>query len=500
MSDSKLPSYQSAEFAAFLPLWQKVDTCLGGTEAMRKAGTLYLPQFPLEHDDVYAQRLAASTFYPAYGDTVDGITGTIFRKPLQLGANVSAPVAADLENADLAGTHYEVLGQQIFTTGLHYGAAYVLVDMPRRPAEGVFDAAQARASNFRPFWVVYGAAELANWPRYVVINGAPVLQQIVFREAHREAEGFGEECRTRYRVWRLPTIQGADGAARRAGNAEWEIWEEQQAERNNTKTALVLIDSGTSPLPDIPVAIFNANAKLSCRQETDGPVLLDLANLNIKLYQQESDHEANLHLCTPIPFTVNLRQEHGQETQFAWGPGVLFHCDEGGMVGYAQPGGTGLSERREWMNGLKQQLLELGMALAVEGSQKGGMTATEAILRGGTRSSRLTQLARAFQDCMEVALGFHAQWKGLGMDAGGEITLGVKDADLVVTAQDAAAYAALQAAGQLSLQTLWAIIQRGGILPDDFDAQRELQRLADERRVLPAVRGSNGGGINPATF
>jgi len=35
VADTQTPDYQSAEFARFCPLWDEVDACLSGTEAMR---------------------------------------------------------------------------------------------------------------------------------------------------------------------------------------------------------------------------------------------------------------------------------------------------------------------------------------------------------------------------------------------------------------------------------------------------------------------------------
>ena len=484
MSERNTPDYSSPDFERFKPWWAKADACLGGTEAMRAAGSShssspYLPQFPHENDDTYAARLAASTFFPAYGDTLDGVAGTILRKPIRLNDNVPLSLQSDAENIDRAGTHYQVFADRLLRAALHYGAAYVLVEMPRRP-EGVLDQAQAAALDFRPFWLCYSAAELANWPRYVVVNGAPILQQIVFRERAATLDGFGEASTDRYRVWRVPVAQDQFGEFHRAGDAEWEIWE--QRDSADRKQSLAMIDAGVSPLLDIPVAVLNANPAMSSSRECDGPLLLDLANLNIKLYQQESDHENNLHLCTPIPYSVNLRAETGVEERFAWGPGLMFHTDADGRIDYAEPRGTGLAERREWMAGLKQQMLELGLSLAVEGSQKGGTTATEAMLRAGRRASRLTQIARALQDCLELALQFHAQWKGEA--TGGEVTLGVSDADLVLSAQDLASLSLLQEKGQISLRTFWATMTRGGWAPDDFDPDLELEQIAEERARL----------------
>jgi hypothetical protein len=230
------PDYSSPDFDKFKSKWAKVDACLGGTEAMRSQAapqrdSACLPQFPLENDEVYRRRIEMSTFYPAYSDTLDGIVGTILRKPIRLGENVIPPIVSDAENIDNAGTHYEVFAHRLLRTGIHYGSAFGACRygeatgkaylMPHRPAR----------STSGHLWLLYSARELANWPRYVVINGAPALQQIVFREQASIPDGFGQKLINRYRVWRLPVEQRPDGEYYRAGTAEWEIWEEQENAR-----------------------------------------------------------------------------------------------------------------------------------------------------------------------------------------------------------------------------------------------------------------------------
>ena len=90
MSDTSKPNYQSADYATeLIPKWEFVDTVLGGTFEMRKVKTM-LPQFPAEHDDVYNERLAAATSDGDYRDTLDGLVGMVFAKPVTIGKSVSA--------------------------------------------------------------------------------------------------------------------------------------------------------------------------------------------------------------------------------------------------------------------------------------------------------------------------------------------------------------------------------------------------------------------------
>ena len=490
MADTSKPDYSSAEYQAFSPLWTKADDCLGGTEAMRSAAgkdgeSPYLPQFPMEADDSYDYRLKTSTFMPAYGDALDMIVGAITRRPPTLNS-VSAGIEADWENIDKAGTHWTVFAQRLLRTGAHYGAAYVLTEMPKKP-KGIFDAEQSKNMNFRPFSLLYSAKELADWPRYVVIDGAKVLQEIRFRECYSIPDGFGNIEVERFRVWRVPVEVDDFGNYRRTGNAEWEIWEEQEIEagkrrRGQKKTELTMIDSDTSPLADIPVAVFNANPDLEEPEETEGPVLLNLANVNIKHYQITSDHEKILHKCAPILTAVNRKDAEISPTA---GLDVLIDCLEGGSVSYAEPPGTSLAERREWIAAIEKQMLEMGASLFAEGSQKGAMTATEVKERGGAKQSRISQIAGAWHDCMETVLGFFAQWKG--EEPSGEITPGVKSSDLVLTAADLPTISGMVEKKQHSLRTMWAIEKKLGILPDDFDDEKELDKIEEEqKRLTPA--------------
>lgn len=489
MADNTKPDYSSPDFDAFAPLWAKVDACLIGTEAMRvsagKSGdSIYLPQFPLEADDSYRYRLETSTFLPAYGNALDSIVGAITKRPPKLSDAVSPAVVADFENIDNAGTHWTVEAQRLLREGVHYGAAYVLTEMPQKP-DGILDAEQAERMNFRPFSILYSAKELANWPRYVVINGSRVLQQIIFREMASVPNGFGDAEIERYRVWQVPVAQDVTGAFARAGNAEWQIWEEREIapssrRRGQKKTELVMVDAGVSELADIPVAVFNANPSLNNPEKTDGSVLIDLANLNIKHYQLTSDHEKILHKCTPVITAVN-RKEDDTFGKVA-GLDVMIDCKEGGGVSYAEPEGSSLLERREWIAGIEKQMLEMGASLFAEGSQKSGMTATEINARGDAKQSRISQIAEAWKDCLNQVLAHFAQWKSI--DDPGEVIPGVKSADLVFSSADLPTVSLMVEKGQHSLQTLWQMEQKLGILPDDFDAETELEQIAEEKRRL----------------
>ncbi len=489
------PDYQSADYGGRLrTMWQFVDTLLGGSFAMQEAKTDMLPQFPAESDAAYIDRLEQSTFDGDYAATLDAIVGAVLRKPVKLSQTVPAQIVTDAEDIDLAGTHMDVFNHRLLRKGIHYGAAYVLVDMPSVPVaqRGTLDAAQSKQLNLRPYWTLYAGPQVHTRPRYVFINGKATLQQIVFREVDSVPEGaFGEVEVVRYRVWRLPVEAISNRQYVVTGPVEWELWEEQDGDADFTgkkTTKTVLVDNGQldpRKFSRIPVAPFIANPDPDDERQNGGPTLYDLGRLCVKDYVQQSDHESNLHICSsPIPFTVNLKPAEEDSAQQAWGKTTILDCEAGGMVAYAEPAGTGLQAMERQLTKNKEQIRRMGFeSLLLEGSAV-ATTATEQLLRAGKRASRLSQITQALKDCLELALQFSALWYGLGDDAGGEVEMGITGEELILSPADLATLRQQAVDKMLSIRTLLSVEKRGGLLADTLDEEDELTRIEEEQRRL----------------
>lgn len=478
------PDYQSPDYAELNARWAQVDCVLGGTKTMRLAGTLYLPQFPSEEGEVYNKRLATSSSDGDYGDTLDAIVGMIFRKPAKAADDVPARIVTDLENVDLQGTHFNVFAPRLTRKGIHYGASYILVDMQRTPAsvEGqTLDLATSREMGLRPYWTIYPANAVQSRPRYVSINGARTLQQIVFKECVVEPSGdYGSGMSERLRVWRLPVEELEQQESYRVtGPVEWELWEKQEVEGTDKKDWSQEA-SGTIKLDRIPVAVFMANPAEDDELACGGPTLEDLSYICIEDWQAQSDFKTGLHYMWPVPYTVGLREI---KTELAWGPSILLDCDTGGKADFAEPHGNALSTWKDYLASIKEKIRQKGLEMVLEEGAP-NTTATEQIIRAGKRASRLTYWIDAVHDCFEEALQFHAQWLGMGADQGGEITMGVTGTELILTAQELTALNAAVIGKVMSLKTYYDILQRAGLLSDSFDADAEIQQIKDEGDIL----------------
>ncbi len=505
MNNTDKPDYQSPEYATELvPKWTYVDAVLGGTYAMRKAAENLLSQFPAEHDDVYEERVASATSDGDYKDTLDGLVGMVFAKPVTVGKNVPAQIVANFENIDLRGTHFNVFNQRLFRRGIQYGAAYVLVDMQRTPAAlrgQQLDASQARALNLRPYATLYSAKELQNYPTYVTIRGAQTLQQIVFRESRQIPSGFGAEEVERFRVWRLPVEETETGDFFATGPVEWEVWEQQEVKSGSgQKAELTKIDGDVTALTEIPVAVFNANPDPDNETECEGPTLYDLAELCVKEFNKQSDFEHTLHYCKAVPYASGVKSAGGEDssifTQIAWGPGVFFELEQGGAMGFAEPNGNAFPTWEKYLEGLKLRIKQKGLEMVMEGGAV-NTTATEQVLRAKKRSSRLAQLSEAVHDCIENVARYFAMWSGLPADTGGEFTMGMSADELTLTAQDVSTLNASVKDGNLSRLTFLQIMKRAGLLPDEVTPEVEEERIkaqqaSEPKPVVTAGIGANG--------
>jgi hypothetical protein len=73
---------------AMLPVWEKIETLLDGTDAMRAAGQAYLPQHEEESDTAYNERLARATLLNMLQMTLDAWVGKPFSEPIGSGDDV----------------------------------------------------------------------------------------------------------------------------------------------------------------------------------------------------------------------------------------------------------------------------------------------------------------------------------------------------------------------------------------------------------------------------
>src|ERR1041384_6541459 len=69
------------DYDAALPSWLRARDVIAGEDAVKAAGTRYLPRLDLHSDDDYAAYKARSSFFNATARTAEGYLGLVFRRP-----------------------------------------------------------------------------------------------------------------------------------------------------------------------------------------------------------------------------------------------------------------------------------------------------------------------------------------------------------------------------------------------------------------------------------
>lgn len=455
--DNTHPKYNELQ-----PLRDVFDDVCNGTAAMRKGDVKYLPKFPKETPDSYAFRKDTATFLNVTAKTRETLCGLVFQKDITLGEDVPDATVKLWENIDNCGNHGNVFSRDLFEDSFD-GSAVILVDAPTAQAS---DKGEQNAMGLRPYWVAYDACDVINWDyRINPVSRKKELSLIVLRESHTVAEAmFTRKSEVHYLVCYL-----------NGNTPSWQRWKETKDAGG--KTEHVLDSEGIfGKQTALPIAIVG--------ELDDAPPLMDLAYKNVEHYQTYSDYKSIIHkTCVPLFYSINLDGE-----PVAIGGDVWFKCNEGGSIGFAEVSGTSIDKTEQCLENIKQEMGTLGLAMLAAKPVKGDTTATETMLDSIQETSSLQVRATQLKDAVELALGFTAQYLGLGADKGGTITLGATWTQMIVTAEELNAWSGLVDAGQMSLETFVELRHAAGHLPEDVTVEIEMDRIEKEMKANAGVK------------
>lgn len=449
---------ESAAVASMSRHWPMLRALLGGTASMRSAGTALLPQWPNEDDESYKARLAVATLYPAYGRTVEVLAGKPFSKPLTLGENVPARIAAWMTDADMLGRNLHTFAAGVMTDCIGYGPSGVLVDFPR--ANGVRTVADERAAGARPYFVRYSPGTVLGW-RTVREGGATKLTQLRLLEVVHEDDGdFGEKEIEQVRV----LTPGA-----------WEVW--RKSESGDSSGSWVKVDEGTTTLSAIPFVFFYG--KQSGFGVSDAP-LLDLAFQNVEHWQSNSDQQTILHVAR-VPILAVIGAEG--ETSITVGAKSAVKLPSGADMRFVEHSGAAIEAGRQSLKDLEDRMRQAGAEMLV--MKSGSMTATQNQNEAEGNRSALQRIVESVEDGLDQCLQFAADW--VGEANGGNVSL-FKDFGALSLAEAMQDLMAMN----LSDETRFEEAQRRGLISPDRKWEDERERLSEQGPALGSI-GSAGG-------
>lgn len=447
---------QSPEVAALSQHWPIAEALLGGTAAMRAAGTTFLPKWPGEEKESYDARLATATLFPAFGRTLGVMTGKPFSKQITLGDDVPPKIKAWCDDVDMQGNNLHTFAASMMDEVLGFGLAGVLVDHPK--VEGARTLADERAIGARPYMVAIKHSQILGW-KAERVNGATVLTQLRLAETKEVQDGdFGTKHEPRVRV----LTPGAWAVYMPGAKAEDE-W--------------VIEDQGTTTLNAIPFAPLYGKKRGFMNGVSP---LLDLAYLNVKHWQKQSDVDTIGHVvCVPVLVC------EGVDDTFALtiGASTAMKTPQGSKVYYVEHQGQATDFAMSLLEKLEDQMVQTGAELLVQ--RPGQRTATESAGDQEANKCDLQRIVEGFEDSMDLALSFMGAWVG-ELNAG-NVSLYKDFAAATLTDASAQLVIAMQQSGLITKTTAIKEQQRRGLLSPDLDPQTELDAVEEEGPNLGSI-------------
>ena len=435
------------DYDAALPAWLRARDVIAGEDAVKAAGTRYLPRLDLHSDDDYAAYKARSSFFNATARTAEGYLGLVFRRPpfvklpedgrpestsesgrppsprpspegrgrASQPATSSALVRALTQfrnDADMLGTALLDYAKTVVSEVIGVGRAGTLIDWESEVENRVYAS-------------LYAAENIINW-RVERINGRNIPTMVVLREMTERSEAgdqrsagdeFTDEAVEQIRVLRLvkdvpgatpdttrgtrvlpkcivelwQQVEGASGKARR-GKREWKLVE--------TRVPLRL----GKPLPLLP---FVFHGPRHAQPAIEKLPLGDIIAVNLDHYRLDADYKHGTHY-TALPtawvsgFPMSASLQIGSKA--AWMTDTI-----GAKAGFLEFTGQGLTTFERAMDRDEKLLSVLGSRL-LESQKKVGETAQAIELRQSGENSILANIASSVSASVTQVLRWAYWW------------------------------------------------------------------------------------------
>ena len=418
-----------------------IRALLGGTDAMRAAGKTYLPKWPLEDDDGYKARLNASTLFPALSETIAQMVGRVFYRDM---TRLDIPDAIDVQDIDAVGNKLDIFCADWFRDALAYGVSYCVVDYQR--GDGVSTMADARAQGLRAQAVLVKNAQVLGWKS--------------------ERRGGNEVC-TQFRYQQTILEEAGEFGTR----AVRQVVVLEPGRRRIYREGAGLVDDvtlsvGGQVLDTVPVvALYTEQVGFFAGH----PPLLELAHLNIKHWQSQSDQDNITHWAR-VPLLARIGVTDSEPVRIG---GSTIDMPRDTDIRYIEHSGAAINAGAASLEKLESDMRTAGAKLLTKSIQS--LTDSQAKDEQTREVSALKTYANRLEDAVAQMLWHFARW--LGLPDGGRVEIsGNMDIDYnpAVTMQ---MLRELHNDGILSAETVFREAQKRDIISPDLDWEGEQLKI-----------------------
>ena len=455
-------STPNLDYGNMVQAWDINDALMGGTLYMRQLGEAYLPRWPKEDKEDYKKRLAVATLLPAYEETINQNVGRVFAEPIQLGENVPDALREFAKNVDLEGTRLDVWAQAFFSLAMQYGLSHALVDYPRVDAEQVKTKADEKATGARPYVTMLNPRQVIGW-KSKMTAGKVVLTALRIKEVVVEdGDDFGQ---TKVEQIRLLTPGLVQIYRKETGDnvqANWALHEEWQTSRKDITL----------------VTLYTKRTGFMC----GSPPLLNMALLNIKHWQSQSEQDNILHVAR-VPLLTVFGLEEGQELVIGSSSATQFSDRQKQGLEYVEHTGTSISSGKESLTDLVEQMRQAGAKLLRTdntSTKSVDQTSEEKMQEQSPLYTMATSLEDAIDNILQIMAEYIGESEGGNVDVRTELDVESKE----FNPPAALAIQSLRQGGDIRRVDAIKSLQKLNIIDADADPDLVLSELLTESSSL----------------
>ena len=387
---------ENPEYTECLPKWTLVRKCVAGAQAVRREGTVFLPDpdpYVLDKDVRYNPYRKRAQFLNVTARTRNAMVGMAFRRPPEYDLTGIEYIE---ENANGSGTNLEQLAKVVVGDLLEVGRIGLLSDYPS--AEKGMSKEQISRLGLKATIKLYTAENIINW-KTTVINGETVLSLVNLMETYElKHDEFSQETEKQYRVLKL-----VDGIYTQEVYRDDILVDSFQPRANGLR------------LNYIPIVIAGT---YSNDPAVDDAALYDIAEINIGHYRNSADYEEGVFLHGQPMLHIDTGNTSAAEFE-ALNPNGI---EVGARRGIATTGGGSASLLQAASNGAayeamkmkEEQMVSIGARMIESGGQ--AETAEAARIKHAGDNSVLTNIVQNASDAIELSLSWVANYMGLTVE------------------------------------------------------------------------------------
>ena len=441
-----LPTWKHPVLRDIEPDLKLLNDCWHG---LRGSTATYLPQEVKEPDRAYQARLARATYVPSFRKAVEAMSGILAQFTV---TDLPASLERQLDDVDLLGNSLTAFLAMADALAMRDGGCAVMVEMPQQAA--VESEADRLALGRDPYLVLLERRHILNWKTEYIAGQEVLTQATVMEWREVESGAFGFTMEPFFRV----LTPGA-----------FQVYKLNK--QLDATSKLQLVEEGFTSLQEVPLLWYSPQPQ---RWGHGLPPFRELALLTLQHYRSRSDLNELLHRCAlPVPVRRGALLMDGQTPPpLVIGPNSVVDVPVDGDFRFAEPTGSSLAQQQEHLRHI-EELINAETLAFMSGQE--AVTATQARLQAGQVQSGLMlaglQKASLFEQIQFLWCAYTNE------EPTGNLSINAQALEAKLEPQQVAQLQALADGGYLSKETTLELLQRGGILPADFDVYAEVAEL-----------------------